>query len=261
MPRIAEAAAMSPWYFTRLFRLLAGMSVMDYVRRRRMTEAARRLVVTDEPILDIAVRYDFGSQQSFTRAFKQCFGLTPGKVRRSCIVPRHIQEVITVTLPQSIPETLAGGPVIRQVEAFRLCGLAEDFDMQSRIEGIPRLWQRFVPYLGKIPGQLDDVTYGACVSTGKHGELFRYAAAVRVANDAPVPEGLTAHQVPAGRYAVFTHRGPAHRIKDTVEYIWTTWLAENGTCEYRLAPDYEYYDDRFDPATETGEMEIYVPVE
>lgn len=258
--QIAEAAFMSPWYYSRLFRLLARMSVMDYVRRRRLTEAFKRLLATDESIMGLAVRYRFGSQQSFTRAFKQCFGHPPGEVRRKCLNLHHLQEVITVTLPQHPPGTLAGTPTIREVDGFTLCGMAREFDMQTRIQGIPELWRNFSPHIGKIPGQIGNESYGACISTGQHGEEFLYAAAVRVAPETPAPAGMVTHDVPGGRYAVFTHRGSTDTIKDTVEYIWTVWLGENGTCEYRMAPDFEYYDERFDPAAERGEMDIYIPV-
>lgn len=257
---VAEAAFMSPWYFSRLFRLLSGMSVMDYVRRRRLTEASRRLIATDESILSLAVRYGFGSQQSFTRAFKQCFGRPPGEVRRKQPSLENLQEVITVTLPDKAPSTLAGTPAIKAIDAFTLCGMAKDFDMQSRIEGIPALWAGFSPHIGHIPGQIGRETYGACISSGEHGEVFRYAAAVRVEPGTHAPAGMVTHDVPAGRYAVFTHEGATDTIKDTVEYIWTVWLAENGSYEYRLAPDFEYYDDRFDPVAEKGQMDIYIPV-
>ncbi|GAE26828.1 transcriptional regulator [Halalkalibacter wakoensis JCM 9140] len=80
--KIAEHVAYSPFHFHRIFQSVTGMSLTEYMRRRRLTHAAYDLVMTDQKIIDIAVNYHFSSQESFTRAFKQLFHISPAKYRR-----------------------------------------------------------------------------------------------------------------------------------------------------------------------------------
>ena len=78
----ATAAGYSRHHFSRTFLALTGLTPTSYLRKRRLSEAARALVTTPKRILDIALDYQFGSQEAFTRSFKQEFGLSPGHYRR-----------------------------------------------------------------------------------------------------------------------------------------------------------------------------------
>lgn len=81
---IAEAAALvgySRYHFSRLFLAVTGITPVAYLRKRRLTEAARELATSSKRILDIALDYQFQSQEAFTRSFKQEFGVSPGFYR------------------------------------------------------------------------------------------------------------------------------------------------------------------------------------
>ena len=78
---VAASINYSKHYLHRRFRRDAGMTMGDYISRRRLTEAAKMLVFTDWPVLDIAVSVGFGSQQAFTAAFKRMFKKTPCQYR------------------------------------------------------------------------------------------------------------------------------------------------------------------------------------
>ncbi|MDT8861906.1 helix-turn-helix transcriptional regulator [Alkalihalobacillus sp. MEB130] len=79
---IADYVGYSPFHFHRIFQSVTGISIAEYIRRRRLTHAACDLVMTDEKIITIAITYHFSSQESFTRAFKQLFQISPAKYRR-----------------------------------------------------------------------------------------------------------------------------------------------------------------------------------
>ena len=79
---IAAVAGYSRYHFGRLFRAMTGQRLAEYVRRRRLCEAARELLLSRQRILDIALDYQFESQEAFTRAFKKEFGTSPGLYRR-----------------------------------------------------------------------------------------------------------------------------------------------------------------------------------
>lgn len=83
LKEIAEHANISAFHFHRIFKLVIHETVMSYVRKRRLTEALRELIGTDKRILDVALDCGFDSQESFSRAFKNHFGISPGKARES----------------------------------------------------------------------------------------------------------------------------------------------------------------------------------
>ena len=79
---IAAAAGYSRHHFSRIFLTATGLTPNSYLRKRRLSEAARELVTTPRRILDIALDYQFGSQEAFTRSFRREFGINPGLYRQ-----------------------------------------------------------------------------------------------------------------------------------------------------------------------------------
>lgn len=79
---IVEVTGFSKYHFHRIFQESIGMSVSEYIRMRRLANAASTLLYTDERIIDIAFYYQFESQESFTRAFKKLYHLPPGQYRK-----------------------------------------------------------------------------------------------------------------------------------------------------------------------------------
>lgn len=78
---VAEHMAISKYHFHRLFHSFVGSPFASYVRKRRLSNAASELLTTKRRILDIALDYQFESQEAFTRAFKKMFQMTPGQYR------------------------------------------------------------------------------------------------------------------------------------------------------------------------------------
>lgn len=79
---IDAVSGLSRYHFHRVFQTSVGMSVTEYIRMRRLANAASILLHTNERIIDIAFYYQFESQESFTRAFKKLYGLPPGQYRK-----------------------------------------------------------------------------------------------------------------------------------------------------------------------------------
>lgn len=140
--------------------------------------------------------------------------------------------------------------------SFLLAGLAGRYH-HDRIEGIPAQWQRFVPHLGKIPGQAGRKTYGVCYNFDDTGN-FDYMCAVEVSEASPLPPPLTHLPVAAQHYAVFTHRDHISTIGKTWDSIYNEWPKASGRTLVQ-APQFESYSEDFNPQAETGIVEIWIP--
>lgn len=80
---LSKKAFLSKYYYHRIFHALVGETVMEYIRKRRLISAAKDLLQSKDKILDIAIRYQFGSQESFGRAFKRMFQASPKEFRKN----------------------------------------------------------------------------------------------------------------------------------------------------------------------------------
>ncbi|MBI1187389.1 MAG: helix-turn-helix domain-containing protein [Alphaproteobacteria bacterium] len=251
---IAEAAGVSRFHLARAFPALIGRSVMGYVRARRLSEAAKALAGGAPDILTVALDWGYGSHEAFTRAFRDHFAATPEQVRAARDCSRlDLVEPITMT---DAPAATLSPPRIEEGRALLLAGLSGRYDHETRVH-IPALWRRFIPYLGAIPRQVGDVTYGACSNADDSGAID-YLAGVEVSAFDDLPAAFSRLRVPAHRYAVFTHRGHISGIRGTWSAIMQ-WLPASGHV-VDDAPDYERYGADFDPMSETGAVEIWIPI-
>lgn len=153
-------------------------------------------------------------------------------------------------------------PTLVPLSAFHVVGLQGTFSAATRTQ-IPALWERFVARMEEIEGRKDeDVSYGLCTPCvpGPDGtEEFTYTAAVEVEALDAVPDGFVGFTVPAQTYARFTHTGHISDIDKTIDAIWGTALRAN-LLQPTGGIEFERYDDRWDGATGTGPVDIYVPV-
>ena len=247
---IAHVGGASPCHMTRAFGLATGHSVMRYVRARRLSEAALVLAQGAQDILSVALQAGYSSHEAFTRAFREQFQMTPERVRAQ----RH---VANLALVGAIKMDVAPGvpleaPRFEQGPALLVAGLVERYRAETSA-GIPALWQRFLPHVA--PGQL---VYGVCCNNDDAGN-FDYLCAMPVSDFSQAPDGWTRLRIAPQRYAVFHHRGHISTIRVTWHTVWNEWLPQSG-LEVADAPDFERYDQHFDPASGIGGVEIWLPL-
>lgn len=82
LKEISMKAYSSYHHFLRTFFILSGLSLSDYIRKRRLTKAASELITTDQKVIDIAAKYQYTTPESFTKAFKEFHGVTPRDARK-----------------------------------------------------------------------------------------------------------------------------------------------------------------------------------
>ena len=263
LDELAQIACFSKFHYHRLFVALIGETVMDYIRKRRLTLAAKEIVQTKRKIIEIAFDYQFNSQENFTRAFKKYFGITPGECRKT-------KPEITLDnrgmLLRSIYLHVQGGtfmePKIISRDEFNVVGMEiiTTLKENQQQQTIPQLWGRFIPRCKEIKdGNNPHVAYGLCFGTEPDKE-FSYVAGVEVSSLDDVPEGMVSRTIPASKYAVFTHKGPFKNLGETYTYIYGTWIPKSGHQLYQPF-DFEYYDERSTyPDGPNTEVDIYIPI-
>jgi AraC family transcriptional regulator len=154
--------------------------------------------------------------------------------------------------------TFSSEPVrFEESKGMQIVGVKERLPPARRAQ-IPRLWERFAPYIGNVPGQVGATAYGMMWPVEGSDELD-YMAAVEVRGGAGAPKGLTIEHVPEQRYAVFVHPDHVSKINETMSAIHSRWLPHSG-YERARGPAFERYGARFDSKSGRGDIEIWVPV-
>jgi len=231
---IAAKAALSPFYYQRIFGALCGMTVGEYVRARRMTLAAQELSGSDVRVIDIAVKYGYDSPDSFARAFQRFHGITPSQARE------HGSNLRSFA-PLHIKVTLEGGNMLdyRIVEKapFTIVGIKRRFNSETSYQEIPKYWSAWMSDMKGLKGM-----FGVCLDMD--GRDFDYWIADLYEPWKDIPAGCGTHQIPGGLWAEFTCRGPLPDSLQRVNtQIWSEWLP--ALTGYQLAGNYS--------------IEIYMP--
>ncbi|MEX3015558.1 AraC family transcriptional regulator [Gymnodinialimonas hymeniacidonis] len=247
---LADRCGVNVHHMCRAFQQATGLSIMSYIRARRLTRAAREMAGGEADILSVALEAGYGSHEAFTRAFVAYLGVRPSDVKKT----RDLSD-LKLMEPLEMDKSMlvdVAEPEIREHAPFRVVGLGTDvrgFD----ISAVPGLWQSFAQRYLEIgpPG----VTYGVSYDIGEAGD-FHYMAGMEGPN---VPDGMKTVDIPGGRYAVFTHKGGIGDLPKTIYSIWNRALPDAG-LEPAIAPEFERYDERFDPVTGRGEVEIWIPL-
>lgn len=256
---IATVANYSAWHFHRVFYAIIGLTVGEYIRKRRLSEASHALLHSPAPILQIARDYCFESQAAFTRSFKSFCGCTPGNLRRQKLPCVSFQPRIRIS-KQGVKMQ---EPKIIHKDQFRVAGITCRSTMRNNT--IPALWDSFNRTVcAKIPAaKTMKAALGVCyyedMDEMNADTPFTYMAGFEVSDAYEIPAGLEERIVPAVEYAVFEHHGSLETLHDTYSAIYRDWMA-NSDYERLAADDFEVYDERFKYGEPDSVMEIWVPV-
>lgn len=252
------------YHMRRMFSALAGLPLSEYVRRRRMTLAAADLVRGEPSLLDVAVRYGYGSVEAFTRAFRSVHGTGPADVRRAG-GPLVTQPMLRFRL--SVEGSTPMDVTITDRPAFVLVGHAAEVPLQHRgvnpriaehIAAIaPEEHARLKALSDTDPAGILAVTAGT-EPDAPEGSPLTYLHGVAVREGSPLPPDLDTIPVDAGTWAVFHSSGP---FPGAMQQTWaataTDWFPSN---PWRLRPGPSIV--RYLELTETSATcEIWMPIE
>jgi AraC family transcriptional regulator len=255
LEEIASIAGVSRYHMSRVFPLATGCSLMQYVRGRRLAEAARSLARGAPDILSVALDAGYSSHEAFTRAFRDQFGVTPEAVRARASLD-HIELMEPIKMDETLLTTLEP-PRIVDGKTLLIGGIGERYTSETSAR-MPAQWQRFVPHIGHIPGQIGRTAYGVVCNTDDAGNT-EYICGVAVADFSRLPPDWSRLRIPEQRYAVFFHHDHVSTIRRAWFTIWNQWLPESGH-HAADGPSFELYGENFDGVTGLGGVEIWVPI-
>jgi len=252
--QLARIACCSAYHYQRMFTYMAGITLAEYIRRRRMSLAAVDLQ-SGARIIDVAQKYGYSSPTAFNRAFQNFHGVAPSAAKAPGAALKSFSPMTFTVAVKGASEI---NYRIQKREAFRVLGLSAPLDqeIENNFLVVPQLWEKAVSQgsLEKLAALMDGEPKGLLgLSACDDREQWRYYIAVASSQEA---EGFESYTVPAGTWAVFAGRGTNASIQELERRIVTEWLPGSG-YEYADAPDVEVY---LNPDPNDAIYEVWVPV-
>ncbi len=257
---IAKASSYSAYHFSRIFKSLVGDSPKEYLRKRRLTVAATRLLKEDTSILELAVQCQFESQEAFTRAFKQLFAVTPGQYRKESDPYRLIyKDQFSPHMLHHLQNNLVMEPTIVEREPIKTVGIAKRYSNDDL--DLKKLWSAFKPYKDKIPNRVGDELFGIYEEYEEDGDEtgFTYVCSAQVSSFDDIPENMVGRIIAGQKYACFEHKGELASLENTLKFIWGSWLPKS-KYDYVEKPDFELYGPGFCDAP-GNILRIFIPIQ
>lgn len=237
----AQIACCSAYYFQRVFTYVAGISLSEYIRRRRMSQAAFELQKSDKKVLDIALKYGYSSPTAFNRAFQSVHGITP-------VAAKNMGSVLNAYPPIRFSVKITGGTAmpyrITEKAAMRIVGIRIPLvaDMEENQKVVPEFWKKalennYLPKIIELTNQEPGGILGVTIYENPQ-EIFYYIAA---STTEAIPQNMFEYEIPASTWVIFENDG---RFKEDVQNVfkrfYTEWLPFSG-YEYAGLPDLEVY--------------------
>ena len=134
---VAARAYVSAYHFQRVFSAMCGVPLGEYIRRRRLTQAAQELLCGAK-VIDTAVKYGYDSPDSFARAFRRFHGVPPSQAAQPGVMLHSFA-------PMKINTNQEGGTMLEykivEKAAFTVVGYKKQFSNETSYQEIPKWWE------------------------------------------------------------------------------------------------------------------------
>ncbi|MFS0879417.1 GyrI-like domain-containing protein [Metabacillus niabensis] len=258
---IAAIACMSKFHFQRMFNMLTGYTVSEYIRNRRITVAAQELVNTKSKVIDVAMKYGYESPESFSKAFRKIHGISPSDAKKDS---QSLKAYPKLSFQIQIKGDVEMDYKIVEKDAFTVVGKSI---RTTTIGGennrkIAAFWEEsnqngFTGDLAKNCGPLRLI--GICMEFDKQQEHLTYLICTEKNID-QIPVDWEERQVPSATWAVFPVHGAMPDAMPRVwERIFSEWFPATG-YEHAGGPEMEVYLSDADPSSEDYYSEIWIPI-
>ena len=261
----ARQAYSSSFHFQRVFGILCGMSLGDYIRMRRLSLAGEELSRGNAKIIDIALKYGYDTPESFSRAFTRFHGISPSEAKRG--------GKVQIFTPLSVKLTLTGGSKmdyrIEKRDAFQVVCKRKRVGKPQAANATPditAMWQEYgmdgtmqklaecMPENPVMKGLL-----GICFSAELDAKQFPYGIGVEY-DGRKIDDDLEIVTIPANTYAVFTSKGKMpDAFIETYNRIVTEFFPQSSQYEYAENVEFEVYSSA-DISDPNYHCEIWIAV-
>lgn len=253
--RLGQIACCSAYHYQRMFTYMAGVTLAEYIRRRRMSLAAVDLQGKNEKIIDIAEKYGYSSPTAFNRAFQSIHGVVPSAVKNEGV---SVKSFPTITFTIAVKGVEEMNYRIETKNAFRIVGISAPLhkELEQNFMVVPQMWQDAAMNgtIQRLASMMDVPPMGLLgVSACNDDEQWKYYIAVSSTKNSGEFEEYT---VPASTWAIFPGSGTNRSIQELEQRIITEWLPTSG-YEYADAPDIEVY---LNPDPQNAQYEVWIPV-
>ncbi|KWU64707.1 AraC family transcriptional regulator [Bacillus mycoides] len=261
---VAKIAFCSEYHFKRMFSFLAGISLSEYIRCRRLTLAAFELKDSNAKVIDVAIKYGYNSPDSFTRAFQNLHGITPSEARSTI---RSLKAYSPMTFQLSIQGGNEMNYRIEEKEPFQIIGIQKRVPIvfNGVNEEIASMWKSLTPQSIQTLKMLSNVNPNGIISASTNfsegrmeekGELDHY---IGVATTKDCPEQFAQLEVAASTWAIFEAVGP---FPDALQNVWGRIYSEwFPSSNYELAEGPEIlWNEQKDVTSPNFKSEIWIPV-
>ncbi|MCM0647847.1 AraC family transcriptional regulator [Clostridium swellfunianum] len=253
--QISRAAYCSEYHFSRMFSSISGISLSEYIRRRRLTLAAFEIQKTDARIIDVAIKYGYESSDAFSRAFQKLHGIKPSEARNKGV---QLKAFPRISFQISIKGDVEMEYRIEKLDfELKIIGRSKSVKTSRAFKTIPTLWnsakkdgfmQKLIDMSWENPKCKLEGLLGVCgTEAAITDEDFNYFMGVRYETEAPTD--METLIIPQSTWAVFPN------VVDAWKRLYTEWVPTSG---YELAslPCIEcYYGPKHKPR-----HELWVPV-
>lgn len=258
---LAKEIGYSKYHMHKMFTNIVGIPIYQYIKKRRLSEAAKKLLCTQLSVLDIALDAGYESQQAFTQAFTNAFRLSPkafrNKAKEFSLTPRF-EDTLKMKGEKIVDVRLEDGGVMT------LMGFSA-----STIKGflvVPRLWKKLHKIKHKISNRISkEWVFGLNdyenAEKTQDGLGFEYYACIEVERCNNIDDGMIRKELPKSRYAIFSLRAkPQDSIESTLDYIYKEWFPSS---TYQLNQEAKYDFVKYgEVVNEAGiaDIEVWVPI-
>lgn len=262
--KVARLAFCSEYHFKRMFSFLAGVTLSEYIRRRRLTLAAFDLQNSTLRVIDVAVKYGYSSPDSFTRAFQSLHGVTPSEARNN---GPSLKAYPRMTFQLTIKGGSEMNYRIEEKEEFRIVGIKKrvpiifhgiNSEIASMLEKLDDETIHFLKKLSNVEPR-GIISASTNFSEGRMEEKGEFDHYIGVATTKECPDNLVQLEVPATTWAVFEAVGP---FPDTLQDVWGRIYSEwFPSSNYELTEGPEIlWNEHKDVTSPTFKSEIWIPI-
>lgn len=257
--KVAKVALSSTFHFQRMYHMITGVTIAEYVRRRRLTLATQD-IISGEKIINVAYKYGYETPEAFTKAFRKMHGISPSAAREP---GANLKAYPKLSFHISIKGDKDMNYRIFEKGSFTVVGKQTRITMtdEKNFKQVPKFWEDCMKdgsyqWISSKAGKLG--VLGVSKDFDKYKDEFNYMIAVEEI-EGTLPKGYVSATIPAATWAAFESVGPVpETLHDLLRRIYSEWMPSTG-YQHACAPEIEIFPvgDMF---SADYRCEIWIPI-